>query len=379
MVFPQVIAGFHALFDVIGLPGNLLVIVTIVLERRFHIMRYILLASLAVSVFLFLILVNSFRIASIAHERWLYGEAMCHLNQYFGKYFYINTVLHLLTVSYDRYNAIVRSPLTYDGTMTKYKVLFIVLMWVVPIPLCIGPFLGSVGRYEYNPEVFFCQLRRSVQSGEWNVQMAVVIASFVVPFLVILFLNWSVYKATKAQANALEVQVGSIDGSESQQQEISRQRSERKAAVDVSIIVAAFLLCYLPVFIVSFFHWFLRSIDVPSELTLITTCNFIVSSLCNPIIYSIRKRDFRAGVKKVFKRIFASSSDIDINVTIAMNNLRFSANIADTEVFTSAPAAALSSHKQGERSLPGSNENSGRVNFQRICLPEIPETEEEHD
>ena len=63
MTFPQVIAGFHALFNVIGLPGNLLVIVTIALERRFHVMRHILLASLAVSDFLFLILYYSTKLS----------------------------------------------------------------------------------------------------------------------------------------------------------------------------------------------------------------------------------------------------------------------------------------------------------------------------
>ena len=119
MGFPQVIALFLALFDVIGLPGNLLVIVVIVLESRFHVMRYILLASLAVSDLLFLILVNSFRIASVAQEKWLYGETICRLHAFFGSYFYINTVLHLIAVSYDRYVSIVRSPLTYDGMITK--------------------------------------------------------------------------------------------------------------------------------------------------------------------------------------------------------------------------------------------------------------------
>ena len=60
MGFPQIIAAFY------GLPGNLLVKLTIVSEKRFHVMQCILLASLAWSDFLFLILVNSFCIASIA-------------------------------------------------------------------------------------------------------------------------------------------------------------------------------------------------------------------------------------------------------------------------------------------------------------------------
>ena len=60
-----------------------------------------------------MVLVNSLRIKSIAQEKWLYGQTMCYLNPFFVRYFYINTVLHLVAVSYDRYLAIVKSPLTY--------------------------------------------------------------------------------------------------------------------------------------------------------------------------------------------------------------------------------------------------------------------------
>ena len=103
MAFPQMTATFLALFDAISLPGNLLVIATIISPKDFYVMRYILLASLAVSDLLFLILVNSFRIASIAQESWLYGDTMCFLSPLFQRYFYINTVLRLMAVSYNRY------------------------------------------------------------------------------------------------------------------------------------------------------------------------------------------------------------------------------------------------------------------------------------
>ena len=138
-----------------------------------YVMRYILLASLAVSDFLGLILFNSFRIASIAQERWLYGQTMCHLNPFFERYFYINTLLHLIAVSYERYNAIVKSPLTHDGTFTKSKVVLIALIWIVPIPLSIGPFLGW-GKYVYNPELFFCEQGWLVQSASIAVNRIVV-------------------------------------------------------------------------------------------------------------------------------------------------------------------------------------------------------------
>ena len=175
MAVPQVIAAFHALFEMIGLPGNLLVIVTIVLERRFHVMRYILLASLAVSDFLFLILVNSFRIVSIGHEKWLYGQTLCYFNAFFARYIYCNTVLHLIAVSYDRYKAIVKLPLTYDGMVTKSRVVFVVLIWVASFLLSIGPFFGIGEKYVYKPGLFFCQQGWLAKSGSsrWNTMIAI--------------------------------------------------------------------------------------------------------------------------------------------------------------------------------------------------------------
>ena len=331
MVFPQVIAVFHALFDAIGLSGNLLVILTIFLERRLHKMRFFLLASLAVSDFLCLILVNSFRIGSIAEETWLYGQTMCHLNSCFHRYFYVNTTLHLLAVSYDRYKAIVKSPLTYDGTMTSLKMLLVLLMWLIPIPLSIGPFLGY-GMFVYNPEVYFCEngwlLRRDVPETR---KVFFTVVTLLGPFVIILFLNWSVYKTAKRQINALahEAQLGSLDDSaQNIQHELTRRKKERKASFDVFIIIAAFLICFLPLWVVSFCRQYATRIKVSCQVVLLSNCLFFVSSLCNPIIYSIRKKEFRDAVKKMFSRmgLFVRPNENDV-FAIGMNNLAIDARI----------------------------------------------------
>ena len=304
VLFHQVIATFHALFDVIGLPGNLLVIVTVFIESRFHVVRYILLASLALSDFLLLVIVNSFRIGSIAQEYWLYGQTMCNLNPFFARYFYINTVIHLVAVSYDRYQAIVKSPLTYDSTdFTTTRIAFMSLIWIIPIPLSIGPFLGW-GRYVYNPEVFFCEQGWAEQRE--SIRVVLPVATLIVPFLVIVFLNLSVYKTAKRQINAIEDQVGTISHVEAknpQQEEMSRRIRDRKAAVDVSIIITAFLVCFLPTWIMGFCRNFVPGIDVPAEAVLVTSCMFFLTAICNPIIYSIRRREFRTALKKVFRRV----------------------------------------------------------------------------
>ena len=342
MVFPQVIAGFHALGSAIGLPMNLLVIVTIALERRFHVMRYILLASLAASDFLCLILTNSFRIGSIAKERWLYGQTMCHLNPFFARYFYFNTILHLIAISYERYSAIVKSPLTYDGTITWNRVVFMIFIWVAPIPFSIGPFVGW-GQYVYNPEVFSCEQGWTVHDDSVARRTAMLaIVSLAVPSLIIVFLNWSVFKTVKALQHNV-VQVGNLDGSdmsESQLQDMSRRRTDRKAAVDVCIIIAVFLMCFLPVWTVGLCRQFLRSREFPAEAVLVTNAIISISTLCNPIIYSIRMREFRAGVKNVFRRMGVQCGRFDDTNSnqIDMNHFTVRANIG-TGACTARPAS----------------------------------------
>ena len=194
MVFSQVLAAVHAVIDVVGFPGNLLVIATICMESRFHAMRYVLLASLAGSDILFLILGNSPSIASIAQERWLYGETMCKLHYLVLRYFYLNTVLHLVAVSYERYNTIVKSPLTYDSSITRSKVVVIVLIWTVPVLVCTITFFKHGGTLLYYPKLFFC--KAATDASAFNAPAPLIV--FVVPISIIFFLNWRLLKTVNA-------------------------------------------------------------------------------------------------------------------------------------------------------------------------------------
>nr|XP_058963127.1 trace amine-associated receptor 1-like [Pocillopora verrucosa] len=305
MVFSQVLAGIHAVINLVGLPGNLLVIATICMESRFHAMRYVLLASLAGSDILFLILGNSPSIASIAQERWLYGETMCKLHYLVLRYFYLNTVLHLVAVSYERYNAIVKSPLTYDSSITRSKVVVIVLIWTVPVLVCTITFFKHGGTLLYYPKLFFC--KAATDAPAFNAPAPLIV--FFVPISIIFFLNWRLLKTVNSiQSNDqpvvfLESTAASYNNGPSQhQQHEARRIKDRKAAFDVCIIIAAFVICFLP----EWTDFVLRNyftVEFPPEVTQTTRCIYYISSVTNPIIYSVRKREFRGGVKRTLKRI----------------------------------------------------------------------------
>ena len=168
--------------------------------------------------------------------------------------------------------AIVRSPLTYDGAIAKTRVVFMALIRIIPIALSIDLILGW-GQAVYNPEVFYCEPGWAEQSSSSIRKMIVILIAtgiVPVPLLVIIFLNVYVYRTAKRQIYAIEAQVGGLDDAvSSQQQEMSRRfRADRKAAIDVAIIIAAFLVCLLPGWGMSICQKFVPSIDVPAGAVL---------------------------------------------------------------------------------------------------------------
>ena len=77
------------------------------------------------------------------------------------------------------------------------------------------------------------------------------IVSFVGPFMVNMFPNLSVFKLAKRQINAIDIHIGNlVDAKKPAAKYISRRIRERKAAVDVCVIIAAFSLCFFPGWIV---------------------------------------------------------------------------------------------------------------------------------
>ena len=62
------------------------------------------------------------------------------------------------------------------------------------------------------------------------------------------------------------------------------------------------MICYLPEWTDFVLHYFFK-VEFLSEVTQTTRCIYYISSVTNPIIYSVRKREFRGGVKRTLKRI----------------------------------------------------------------------------
>ena len=170
-----------------------MVVVVISLNKRFHVMRYSLLASLAASDFVFLVLVLPSRLATKLQEDLVFSMTWCKANAFLARSFYCTGSLHLVAVSYDRYQAIVKNPLTYEEHMTKARSLVMLLLWIIPLAGSVLPLYGVWGEYAYNSELKVCDQRWDIQSQDHLTESIISSACvFAIPLSAIAWLNFKV-------------------------------------------------------------------------------------------------------------------------------------------------------------------------------------------
>ena len=195
-----VIAVIYGLYFIMGFIGNLLVLLVVCLNRSFHCMRYSLLASLALSDFLFTTLVTGSRAVVFALERWVFGDTWCHGSVYIIRVLHISTVFHLCAVSYERYNAIFKNPLNYDGHITKKRAIVnVTLLWVVPAAMSLGPLIRWNGSI-YDPEMFVCE-----QKWDGPLTLPYLSVTFLLPLGGIIFLNYRVLKVVRRLQRGMKI------------------------------------------------------------------------------------------------------------------------------------------------------------------------------
>ena len=262
-------------------------------------MRYLFLASLAVSDFVIAALIVPFHVASKVYEELEFSTTQCKVIMLLTRALYCSTTLHMIAVSYDRYLAIVKSPLTYSQRITKAKILLLMAFaWILPFATAAGPwFTIWEDTFPFSARLYHCDICQ-----DWNVQsrdqlmrsVFYSVAAFAVPLLVLAWLNFKVFKA----ASQLEREI--ITQQHSTQPQQNRCR-EHKAAKDVAVVLGLYLLCYLPAWIAILCRQVLPLNSVPVFVSFITNGLSLSKSAWNPVIYCIRKREFRGALKMMLR------------------------------------------------------------------------------
>ncbi|EDO48537.1 predicted protein [Nematostella vectensis] len=274
--------GFSVVIMIIILTGNLLVIAAYRENRRLQTGTYILLISLAFCDFL----VGSVSVPLwiyISLQEWTVNEGV---DLFFVSFDYVtalSSALHLTVIALERWVAISRP--FYHQTLTRfYYILALLYIWIMAFVVSGCYFIGwAIKRAEFYVVALFC-------------------VGFLIPFLVILLVNISIFGVAKRLIRELPTTTMSHD-------QKTKLQKERKTAITLGIITALFFFELLPTYIIALVGEFCQPCFVKLGWQNITRVfNFAKwlqysNSAVNPFVYAFRDVEMRRAFKQLARRL----------------------------------------------------------------------------
>lgn len=335
--------------------GNMLVCLSVCLVRKLRRAPNFLLVSLAVSDLCVALLVMPLALHYELVGVWRLGATICDMWVAFDITCCTASILNLCMISVDRYLAITK-PLTY-GVRRRSRRTYasIGITWVMSTLVSVPPLLilGNEHGTDDNPT---CDV-----SQNFGYQLYATLSSFYIPMLVMVFMYCKIYLAAKkvvesdkgrmasrrciphtnscpgvwesksekldtlAQLKTTELNnshrrhssVDLGDGSNFAKMynleaykvgdrvttvcrpKISAIVKDRKASITLGIIMTAFVVCWLPFFVVALLRSLFTNLWVPHIVRSSVLWLGYANSMLNPIIYVTFHQDFRRSFKEM--------------------------------------------------------------------------------
>lgn len=305
--FRMLIVSIIIIVIVAAACGNLLVCLAILLNKRLRKTTNYFIFSLAISDLMTAFFSMPFDVEVLLHPfQWSSGEFVCD----FWAFMYLiaapTSILNLMAVSLDRYLAI-STPLKYYNVMKpKLALLIIAVIWLYSLTFTTAGMLRWPF-YEHSVIGGLCLFNISPY---YSVVSSAV--NFILPTVIMCVIYYHIYKIASAHARriakeAVTSSVASNSNEDSGTITSEKKRIKRniKAAKTIAIIVSTFLLCWMPLTLISTVGSLCREcVMVNAELWMSLMVLAYMNSAMNPILYSFFNQQFRESFKKLFKLQF---------------------------------------------------------------------------
>ena len=286
--------------------GNALVVAAVYLFHRLRRVTNFFIVSLAMSDLLVVLITLPLRIDQSVHNfNWCFARTTCAFWVIGDAIFSSASICNLAVISIDRFMAITR-PYSYQSKMTKKVggaliafVWFYASLWgVLSLINWTDPELETIYVYREDRED---GLRKCTKADRVYYIVAMCVAFFL-PLVIVIITYSCVFRVAYMQAKAM----AALDPHK-------RERSivrELKATKMVAIVIGAFIVCWLPFFLVTVLSFCekcmqpLRDSPALSRFVTIVFVNVlpVLNSCLNPIIYAVFNTEFRVAFKKMLAR-----------------------------------------------------------------------------
>ncbi|XP_066538867.1 5-hydroxytryptamine receptor 1D [Hoplias malabaricus] len=324
--------------------SNAFVIATIFLTRKLHTPANFLIGSLALTDLLVSILVMPISIVYTVSKTWTLGQIMCDIWLSSDITFCTASILHLCVIALDRYWAITDALEYSKRRTTRRAALMIGVVWVISISISIPPLFWRQAKA--HEELTECL----VNTDQISYTLYSTFGAFYVPTVLLVILYGRIYVAARSRifktpsscgkrfttAQLIQTSAGSslcsLNSASNQEGHLhpggsgggggsplfmnsvkvkladsvlERKRlcaaREKKATKTLGIILGAFIVCWLPFFVVTLVMAMCKECWFHPFLFDFFTWLGYLNSLINPVIYTVFNDEFKQAFNKLIK------------------------------------------------------------------------------
>uniref|UniRef100_A0A3P8UXS8 Melatonin receptor type 1Ba n=1 Tax=Cynoglossus semilaevis TaxID=244447 RepID=A0A3P8UXS8_CYNSE len=314
---------------VVDVLGNLLVIVSVLRNRKLRNAGNVFVVSLAFADLLVAFYPYPLVLYAIFHDGWSLGETQCEISGFLMGLSVIGSIFNITAIAINRYCYICHS-FSYDKLYSyRNTLLLVALIWLLTVIAIVPNFF--VGSLQYDPRIYSCTFAQTVST---SYTITVVVIHFFVPIAVVTFCYLRIW--------ILVIQVR-----RRVKTEVSRRikPSDLRNFITMFVVFVLFAICWAPLNLIGL----AVAIDPASVVPRIPEWLFVVSyfmayfnSCLNAVIYGLLNQNFR----REYKRIVTS---------VWMPHLFFQeTSRGGTEGMRSKPSPGLNNNEQakGETVVP---------------------------
>ena len=296
---------FLIALNVLSLAGNTLVCISVFKNKRLRTTTNLYIIALAVSDLLSAVLVMPFGTGVLISSKWVFGGTVCQIHAFFSLFvIYVSPVTMGLT-AVNRFVRICKSDKQYKRLFSVGKSrALLAFVWTFVACYIAVPRLFGLQAWEFVPGYAQCSIAHLSESGKIIHYSIVLTLFFLTPMIATIVSYTKVAKVIRlhnaSASTTLQRRANTqvrIQRSESRKTGISSH--EIKLSKSLFAVVFAFMICWIPFWIIVVLRRFRLVVNMPRNVELLCMFLFYFSNAINPVIYAGMNPTFRREFRKI--------------------------------------------------------------------------------
>ena len=283
--------SFMIVLNIASLLGNALVCISVYRNTRLRTTTNVYIVALAISDLLSAIFVMPLAAGVLISSRWPFGQALCQIHAFFSLLtIYISPVTMGFT-ALNRYVRMCKSEQQYQKFFSKQKSrITLACAWAFVISYIWVMRLAGLQSYYFDPGYAACLHDNFNNSARIIHYLVVIGLFFVLPLVITIFSYRKVFRKIQ------EHNMVSMPARQRPDGDKTVSRLEIRLSRSLFAVVFAFMLCWIPSWIITILTRFKVIETMPRNVQLLCVFFLNLSNTINPFIY--------AGMNPLFRREF---------------------------------------------------------------------------